>query len=457
MSLIVATFSFISNGNTSEKYASVVMDASSSKVIRARNANQKLHPAGLTKLMTLYIAFDAIKNKEISTNKIVTVSKKSASEPPSKMGLRTRQKVKFEDLIIGVALLDANDAATAIAEGMSKTEVAFVSRMNLMAESLGMFNTTFKNAHGLTEEGHLSTALDMAILGRRLILDFPNQFKLLSERYRSTSSNDFRRKILNQNIRILDSYKEIDAVKSGYSRHAGYNFFATAQKKERRLIVVNFGNRTTQAGIQEVRKLFDIGFRSSNFSFKEGPPKLKCNKKPLGESDITREVGELRQTFKKWNYYVGDTACWIISTSMPKRPDTLSPVPSCLGGTTLAMTHHTGEKSLQISISADFLIERDIGVSLFLGEKKYPFFAEDDSAWPINRDDEPLIVNEFLDEQTGILEFYSSKTRQRNEVFSSAGFNEAFDTLNSYCPFMRFAKGKTQGLSEKLSLSLSYR
>ena len=225
---------------------------------------------------------------------------------------------------------------------------------------------------------------------------------------------------------------------------------ATAKKKERRLIVVNFGNRTTQAGIQEVRKLFDIGFRPSNFSFKEGPLALKCKKKSSGGSEILREVGELRQTFKKWNYYVGDTACWIISTSMPKRPDTLSPVPSCLGGTTLAMTHHTGEKSLQISISADFLIEKDIGVSLFLGEKKYSFFAEDDSAWPINRDDEPLIVNEFLDEQTGILEFYSSKTRQRNEVFSSAGFNEAFDTLKSYCPFMRFAKGKKSGPTRKV-------
>jgi D-alanyl-D-alanine carboxypeptidase len=171
--------------------------------------------------------------------------------------LRTRQKVKFKDLIIGIALMDANDAATAIAEGISGTEGAFANRMNLMAKSLGMINTTFKNAPGFIEKGHLSSAFDMAILGRRLILDFPDHTKILSER---ESSTDLGRRIRNQNIRILDSYKEIDAVKSGYSRRSGYNFFATAVKKERSLIVVNFGNRTMKAGIQEVEKLFEIGF-----------------------------------------------------------------------------------------------------------------------------------------------------------------------------------------------------
>ena len=99
----------------------------------------------------------------------------------------------------------------------------------------------------------------MAILGHRLILDFPNHYKILSERVRSTG---FGRRIRNSNTRILNSYKEIDAVKSGFTRRSGYNFFATAIKKERRLIVVNFGNRTTKAGMQEVEKLFDIGFNT---------------------------------------------------------------------------------------------------------------------------------------------------------------------------------------------------
>jgi D-alanyl-D-alanine carboxypeptidase len=257
LSFLLTTFSFISNGTASEKLASIVMDASSSKVLHSSNAHQRLHPAGLTKLMTLYVALEAIKNKEISADTIVTVSRKAASEPPSRMGLRTRQKVKFKDLIIGIALMDANDAATAIAEGISGTEGAFANRMNLLAKSLGMINTTFKNASGFIEKGHLSSAFDMAILGRRLILDFPDHTKILSER---ESSTDLGRRIRNQNIRILDSYKEIDAVKSGYSRRSGYNFFATAKKNGLRLIIVSFGNGTTKAGIQEVEKLFDIGF-----------------------------------------------------------------------------------------------------------------------------------------------------------------------------------------------------
>ena len=257
LSFLLITFSFISNGTASEKLASIVMDASSSKVVLSHNAHQRLHPAGLTKLMTLYIALEAIKNKEIFADMMVTVSRKAASEPPSRMGLRTGQKVKFKDLIIGIALMDANDAATAIAEGISGTEGAFANRMNLIAKSLGMINTTFKNAPGFIEKGHLSSAFDMAILGRRLILDFPDHTKILSER---ESSTDLGRRIRNQNIRILDSYKEIDAVKSGYSRRSGYNFFATVKKSGLRLIIVSFGNRTTKAGIQEVEKLFDIGF-----------------------------------------------------------------------------------------------------------------------------------------------------------------------------------------------------
>jgi D-alanyl-D-alanine carboxypeptidase len=207
--------------------------------------------------MTLYIALEAIKNKEISADTIVTVSRKAASEPPSRMGLRNGQKVKFKDLIIGIALMGANDAATAIAEGISRTEGAFANRMNLMAKSLGMVDTTFKNAHGLTEREHLSSAFDMAILGHRLILDFPNHYKILSER---ESSTDLGRRIRNSNTLFLNSYKEIDAVKSSFTRHSGYNFFATAKKNGLRLIIVSFGNRTTKAGIQEVEKLFDIGF-----------------------------------------------------------------------------------------------------------------------------------------------------------------------------------------------------
>ena len=175
-------------------------------------------------------------------------------------------------------------------------------------------------------------------------------------------------------------------------------------------------------------------------SFSQAHAEPECNKKPSQSEDTPVELGELRNTFKKWNYFVGTDACWIVTTSIQKRPDTLNPIPSCLRGTTLAMTYYADEQSLQISLNADFLIEKGIEVSLFIGDKDYPFFSEEDSAWPSSRDDELLIVNQFVQEETGVLEFFHSKMRQRNEIFSSAGFGEAYKELNSYCQFMKFAQ-----------------
>ena len=168
------------------QYASVIMDNRSGEILRSRNADTRLHPASLTKMMTLYIAFEAIKKGEITAETIVTVSKKAASEPPSRMGLRTGQKIKLKYLIRAAAIMSANDAATAIGEAISGSEAAFSRRMNKTAKALGMFRTTFKNCHGLTEVGHLSTANDMTKLGRNLFYHYNDYYHLFS---RLTSRN----------------------------------------------------------------------------------------------------------------------------------------------------------------------------------------------------------------------------------------------------------------------------
>jgi len=129
-------------------------------------------------MMTLYIAFEAIKKGEITAETIVTVSKKAASEPPSRMGLRTGQKIKLKYLIRAAAIMSANDAATAIGEAISGSEAAFSRRMNKTAKALGMSRTTFKNCHGLTEVGHLSTANDMTKLGRNLFYHYNDYYHL---------------------------------------------------------------------------------------------------------------------------------------------------------------------------------------------------------------------------------------------------------------------------------------
>ncbi|MEO0677293.1 MAG: serine hydrolase, partial [Pseudomonadota bacterium] len=146
-------------------YAAMVIDARSGEVLHSRNADTRLHPASLTKMMTLYIAFQAVERGEISLDTMVTISSKAAAEPPSKLGLRPGQKIKLRYLIRASAVRSANDAATAIGEALSGSEAAFARRMNRTAKAMGMTRTTFKNAHGLTESGHMSTARDMTLLG----------------------------------------------------------------------------------------------------------------------------------------------------------------------------------------------------------------------------------------------------------------------------------------------------
>jgi D-alanyl-D-alanine carboxypeptidase len=154
-------------------YAALVMDARTGEVLHSRNADTRLHPASLTKMMTLYIAFQAVERGEIGLDTEVTITREAANEPPSKLGLRAGQKIRLRYLLRAAAVKSANDAATAIGVALEGSEAAFARRMNRMAEAMGMTRTTFRNAHGLTESGHLSTARDMTILGRHVIYDFP--------------------------------------------------------------------------------------------------------------------------------------------------------------------------------------------------------------------------------------------------------------------------------------------
>ena len=148
----------------SAPYAAVVMDARSGKILHSRNANTRLHPASLTKMMTLYVVFEAIRHGEITEDTLVKISRNASREPPSKLGLKAGQKIKLRYLIRAAAVKSANDAATALGEAISGSEEAFANRMTRTAKRLGMTRTTFKNAHGLTQKGHLSTAHDLSLI-----------------------------------------------------------------------------------------------------------------------------------------------------------------------------------------------------------------------------------------------------------------------------------------------------
>lgn len=159
-------------------FAAYVMDARTGQPIYSQNADTRLHPASLTKMMTLYLAFAAIERGQVRLDSKFTISSNAAAEPPSKLGLRAGQQIELRYLIRAAAIKSANDAATAIGEGLAGSESAFAQQMTATARALGMRNSQFRNAHGLTQEGHYSTAQDMSLLGRRLFYDFPQYYNI---------------------------------------------------------------------------------------------------------------------------------------------------------------------------------------------------------------------------------------------------------------------------------------
>ena len=272
-------------------YAAFVMDARTGEVLHARNADTRLHPASLTKMMTLYVAFQAVENGEISLDTTVTISANAAAEQPSKLGLRAGQKIKFRYLIRAAAVKSANDAATAIGETLEGSEAAFARRMTRTAKAMGMSKTTFKNAHGLTESGHLSTARDMSKLGRHLLYDYPDYYNLFS---RITTDAGVKT-VPNTNRRLLSNYKGADGIKTGYTRAAGFNLVASAERGQERIIATVFGGRSTATRNARVAELLDMGF-------KRAPSRValrKPSKPAYGGSRATAKTIRVARAVKK--------------------------------------------------------------------------------------------------------------------------------------------------------------
>jgi len=240
-------------------YAGMVMDARNGEVLHSENADTRLHPASLTKMMTLYVVFEAVQNGEITMDTKVRISRNAASEPPSKLGLRAGSTIQLRYLVRAAAVKSANDSATALAEAISGSEAAFARRMNRTAKALGMTRTTFKNAHGLTESGHLSTARDMTILGRHVLYDYPQYYNLFSRR----STHAGLKTVAHTNRRFLNSYQGADGIKTGYTRAAGFNLTASAERGSERIIVTVFGGNSTRTRNAQVAKLMDLGFRKA--------------------------------------------------------------------------------------------------------------------------------------------------------------------------------------------------
>ncbi len=242
-------------GEARARYASIVIDAGTGEVLHQTNADTRNYPASLTKMMTLYLAFEALDNGRLRMDQLLTVSRRAAGISPSKLGLRRGERIRVKDAILALVTKSANDAAVVIAESLAGTEVKFAVKMTRKARALGMTRTNFRNASGLPNRRQLSTARDMATLAHALIEQFPQYY-----RYFSTQKFSYRGRTYTNHNSLLQRYDGADGLKTGYTRASGFNLAASVLRDGRRLIAVVFGGKTAGSRDRHVAGLLDKGF-----------------------------------------------------------------------------------------------------------------------------------------------------------------------------------------------------
>ena len=235
----------------------VLVDALSGRTLAAAGETEPVEPASLTKLMTAYVAFEAIREGKLALDRSVTTSAQAAQAPGARMFLSPGQSATIEQLLQGVIALSANDAAIALAEAVATTEAAFVERMNRRAQRMGLAGTKFVNCTGEPAPGHQSTARDLAALALALVRDFPEHYPLYSQRELAWNGM----KQANRN-RLLWIDPAVDGMQSGFTEASGYGLAASARRGERRLISVVLGAQTDALRTSETQKLLNFGFQS---------------------------------------------------------------------------------------------------------------------------------------------------------------------------------------------------
>lgn len=234
----------------------ILVDADSGKVLVEHNADERLPPASMTKMMTSYIAVHELVEGNVSEDTQVPISVTAWKKGGSKMWVREGTEVSLIDLLRGIIVQSGNDASIAVAEYFAGSESAFAGWMNQYAQEFGMTSTHFENATGWPAEGHLTTARDLAILAKRIIKDHPDHYGLYAEKY--FEYNDIRQPNRNK---LLWRDPSVDGLKTGHTEEAGYCLAASAKRDNTRLIAVVMGTRSDEARARETQKLLGYGFR----------------------------------------------------------------------------------------------------------------------------------------------------------------------------------------------------
>lgn len=234
------------------KDAAIVIDANTGKTLYSSNANARRYPASLTKMMTLYLTFEALSKGKIAKSTQVRFSANAAAEPPTKLGVRKGGSITVETAILSMVTKSANDSSTALAELLGGSEANFAKMMTAKARSLGMSNTVFRNAHGLPNPGQFTTARDMATLGIALREHYPQYYDYFAQR-----SFMYGRQRINGHNRLLGRIKGVDGIKTGYTRASGFNLVSSVAVDGRKLVAVVMGGKSGASRDNEMARLIN--------------------------------------------------------------------------------------------------------------------------------------------------------------------------------------------------------
>ena len=240
-----------------EKYASIVIDADTHEVLHARNADEPRYPASLTKVMTLYMLFDALEAGEVTLDERLMVSRFAASQAPSNLKLRPNSSITVSDAIGALVTKSANDVAVVVAERLGRTETRFAQLMTIKAQSLGLENTRFVNASGLPDSRQVSTARDLAILAEAMFDNHGESYHYFSRPRFSWAGKTYK----NHN-ELLETVEGVDGIKTGYTRASGFNLMTSAERDGHRIIAIMLGGSTSKSRNAHVAALVEAAFHT---------------------------------------------------------------------------------------------------------------------------------------------------------------------------------------------------
>ena len=252
--------------------SSIIIDAETGDVLSSSNADSLRYPASLTKLMTLYITFNALDKGLIKFEDKLPVSRNAANRSPSKLGPKKGETITVRDAVLALIVKSANDCATVLAEGLGYSEENFAKTMTEVAQELGMKNTTFKNASGLPNRAQKTTARDMALLGAAMYHHFPEYYKLFA-----TKKFTYNGRTYYTHNHLLKSFEGADGMKTGFTNAAGYNIVTSAERDGHRVIAVTMGHNTIRQRDTKVASLMKKGLQKLAMSDHIEAPNLYAN------------------------------------------------------------------------------------------------------------------------------------------------------------------------------------